>query len=114
MCIVVVYFFSGRRLQTRCALVTGVQTCALPIARRGSAAAGPRRGTSGLAARAAGVQAVEGHGEDVVAQAIAVDRPAGPIPLHDGVDHAEDERSEERRVGKGWGSTCRSRGSPYH
>src|SRR3546814_12552617 len=23
-------------------------------------------------------------------------------------------RSEERRVGKGWVSTCRSRGSPYH
>src|SRR3546814_14563358 len=24
------------------------------------------------------------------------------------------ERSEERRVGKEWVSTCRSRGSPYH
>src|SRR3546814_14574080 len=24
------------------------------------------------------------------------------------------ERSEERRVGKAWGSTCRSRWSPYH
>src|SRR3546814_2265136 len=28
MCI---FFFSSRRRQTRCALVTGVQTCALPI-----------------------------------------------------------------------------------
>src|SRR3546814_7646533 len=27
------FFFSSRRLHTRCALVTGVQTCALPIAR---------------------------------------------------------------------------------
>src|SRR3546814_3296357 len=27
----VVYFFSSRRRHTRCALVTGVQTCALPI-----------------------------------------------------------------------------------
>src|SRR3546814_4749941 len=27
----VVVFFSSRRRQTRCALVTGVQTCALPI-----------------------------------------------------------------------------------
>src|SRR3546814_43664 len=27
----VVFFFSSRRLHTRCALVTGVQTCALPI-----------------------------------------------------------------------------------
>src|SRR3546814_1872081 len=25
------FFFSSRRLHTRCALVTGVQTCALPI-----------------------------------------------------------------------------------
>src|SRR3546814_10619703 len=27
----VYFFFSSRRLHTRCALVTGVQTCALPI-----------------------------------------------------------------------------------
>src|SRR3546814_7085166 len=31
MFILVVVFFSSRRRQTRCALVTGVQTCALPI-----------------------------------------------------------------------------------
>src|SRR3546814_7282924 len=30
-----VFFFSSRRRHTRCALVTGVQTCALPIFRRG-------------------------------------------------------------------------------
>src|SRR3546814_5194281 len=28
------FFFSSRRRHTRCALVTGVQTCALPICRR--------------------------------------------------------------------------------
>src|SRR3546814_7713163 len=28
---VAVFFFSSRRRHTRCALVTGVQTCALPI-----------------------------------------------------------------------------------
>src|SRR3546814_21016744 len=33
------FFFSSRRRHTRCALVTGVQTCALPI----SAAVRPRR-----------------------------------------------------------------------
>src|SRR3546814_2269734 len=27
------FFFSGRRRHTRCALVTGVQTCALPISK---------------------------------------------------------------------------------
>src|SRR3546814_2337853 len=31
MCCVSFFFFSSRRRHTRCALVTGVQTCALPI-----------------------------------------------------------------------------------
>src|SRR3546814_9091056 len=30
-CLLCVFFFSSRRRHTRCALVTGVQTCALPI-----------------------------------------------------------------------------------
>src|SRR3546814_4462650 len=30
-CLVTCFFFSSRRRHTRCALVTGVQTCALPI-----------------------------------------------------------------------------------
>src|SRR3546814_5808740 len=34
------FFFSSRRRHTRCALVTGVQTCALPICGRGRADAG--------------------------------------------------------------------------
>src|SRR3546814_14580857 len=33
-----VFFFSSRRRHTRCALVTGVQTCALPIYHRFAAA----------------------------------------------------------------------------
>src|SRR3546814_3693414 len=35
------FFFSSRRRHTRCALVTGVQTCALPISRSRSPSAGP-------------------------------------------------------------------------
>src|SRR3546814_16601300 len=31
MCMFFLFFFSSRRRHTRCALVTGVQTCALPI-----------------------------------------------------------------------------------
>src|SRR3546814_18545339 len=31
--VVIFFFFSSRRRHTRCALVTGVQTCALPISR---------------------------------------------------------------------------------
>src|SRR3546814_4466701 len=31
LCLSICFFFSSRRRHTRCALVTGVQTCALPI-----------------------------------------------------------------------------------
>src|SRR3546814_18392056 len=31
VCLSFIFFFSSRRRHTRCALVTGVQTCALPI-----------------------------------------------------------------------------------
>src|SRR3546814_1438205 len=41
------FFFSSRRRHTRCALVTGVQTCALPIAHRQLRGPG---GTMGFAA----------------------------------------------------------------
>src|SRR3546814_6998374 len=36
--VVFVFFFSSRRRHTRCALVTGVQTCALPISFRAQVA----------------------------------------------------------------------------
>src|SRR3546814_3566818 len=38
--VVVFFFFSSRRRHTRCALVTGVQTCALPISRFDACLAG--------------------------------------------------------------------------
>src|SRR3546814_11692594 len=43
-----VFFFSSRRRHTRCALVTGVQTCALPICPR-AMAGGDRRSASAAA-----------------------------------------------------------------
>src|SRR3546814_3038719 len=49
LCIV---FFSSRRRHTRCALVTGVQTCALPISRaRPTDGRGGRCETGGRATR---------------------------------------------------------------
>src|SRR3546814_1838966 len=42
------FFFSSRRRHTRCALVTGVQTCALPIYRRGGQAVAGLLGVAGL------------------------------------------------------------------
>src|SRR3546814_19893438 len=58
------------------------------------------------------VRRIEGGGRRLrhVANAVAADRP-------DAGNKSEDilaVRSEERRVGKECGSTCRSRVSPYH
>src|SRR3546814_7347846 len=53
-----VFFFSSRRRHTRCALVTGVQTCALPICSAGSTPcadrAGPLNGPSRCATQSKG------------------------------------------------------------
>src|SRR3546814_10398913 len=93
---VILFFFSSRRRHTRCALVTGVQTCALPIY---------------SVHRALGLvdPAELGHhlvhlGEELLAQPVGLTRRQGhPVQLL---------RSEERRVGKECVSTCRSRWSP--
>src|SRR3546814_18233196 len=50
----VVFFFSSRRRHTRCALVTGVQTCALPICIN-------TKGPGNLATAAAGLGARLAH-----------------------------------------------------
>src|SRR3546814_9773534 len=91
------FFFSSRRRHTRCALVTGVQTCALPICPHLDALAeelrpfAPRRG------------------ERLTVSVLPSMASAWLVPrLGDFL------RSEERRVGKECVSTCRSRWSPYH
>src|SRR3546814_2532755 len=109
MLLVFFFFFSSRRRHTRCALVTGVQTCALPISgmnpasmvlgeplerriREARKRAGERKGFRG------GVTLVVGCG----------------IGRGEAIAFGEEERSEERRVGKECVSTCRSRWSQYH
>src|SRR3546814_8935086 len=42
------FFFSSRRRHTRCALVTGVQTCALPISTGSAVAGGTRHNCRGV------------------------------------------------------------------
>src|SRR3546814_4705122 len=91
---VVFFFFSSRRRHTRCALVTGVQTCALPIS--SIARLQPRYDIEQCRLPGA-VRADE-----------ADHRPFTNLEGH------VVERSEERRVGKECVSTCRSRWSPYH
>src|SRR3546814_10357688 len=84
-----VVFFSSRRRHTRCALVTGVQTCALPIWAK----------EAGYEVKA-GTFPFIGNGK-----AIALGEAEGFIKT-------VFDRSEERRVGKECVSTCRSRRSP--
>src|SRR3546814_4802338 len=108
------FFFSSRRRHTRCALVTGVQTCALPILR--------------VVAGRVQMRTTQGYRPiDVLYRRVDDDfldplnfRPdslLGVPGIWDvyragGITIAN--RSEERRVGKECVSTCRSRWSPYH
>src|SRR3546814_9032259 len=96
------FFFSSRRRHTICALVTGVQTCALPIS---------------VGAQLA--RAVAEHVVEETAAAAAAETRTGdgqrPAALGNQQEAALDHRrSEERCVGKECVSTCRSRRSPYH
>src|SRR3546814_2387125 len=96
------FFFSSRRRHTRCALVTGVQTCALPIL------IFPRSPELRIA------QKFE-HGAFMIAfevDRLEALRRASAQPFDD-LTRLQ-SRSEERRVGKECVSTCRSRWSPYH
>src|SRR3546814_8474489 len=109
-----VFFFSSRRRHTRCALVTGVQTCALPIlidvkhisemdsfvdltGKQLVAEANVTVGDSDLSASTSAFSA----DQDSVRACNFEARITYP-------------RSEERRVGKECVSTCISRWSPSH
>src|SRR3546814_7287813 len=67
-------FFSSRRRHTSCALVTGVQTCALPIS--GAAAAEPDPAAAGRAA--GGVRRADRDGRGRTATRTAGTARAGP------------------------------------
>src|SRR3546814_1136479 len=100
----VLFFFSSRRRHTRCALVTGVQTCALPISCLSDHL---RSLMKSLLAMTAEVSALRLTFEpDRGSQGFLVKLRYWSA--------AASRRSEERRVGKECVSTCRSRWSPYH
>src|SRR3546814_1014771 len=104
----VFFFFSSRRRHTRCALVTGVQTCALPISLAwmltyktvwagGDLTRADRFYPSSKTCSGCGAVKAK-------------------LPLSDRTYTCDicgaSVRSEERRVGKECVSTCRSRWSP--
>src|SRR3546814_15737781 len=99
------FFFSSRRRHTRCALVTGVQTCALPIseAKRGQAAITPED-FGKIPEIVERPDNVERIGQNRIGRELI--RYSKRFNGH--------TRSEERRVGKECDSTCRSQWSPYH
>src|SRR3546814_3776521 len=90
-------FFSSRRRHTRCALVTGVQTCALPICR------GPHATLENFLLVALNLLGGK------------LGRQGGAIfsrPILGGSQKVL--RSEERRVGQECVSTCRSRWTTFN
>src|SRR3546814_15778993 len=116
------FFFSSRRRHTRCALVTGVQTCALPIYLPGELIGLDALGTGihrcdAVALAPASVCEVPfnelGH---IAAQVPSLQRQLlrvmGQRMDRNQVHVEMMGRSEERRVGKECVSTGRSRWSP--
>src|SRR3546814_2470403 len=99
-CVVVFFFFSSRRRHTICALVTGVQTCALPIFIP-SAALKTNVGNNVDPAIANLLISTLGY----ISGRVFQDNNVAPNGTYQ-------SRSEERRVGKECVSTCRSRWSP--
>src|SRR3546814_9593320 len=99
----IVFFFSSRRLHTICALVTGFQTCALPISLVGRSGSGKTTLVNMLP------RFVLPDSGSILVD----DVPINELSLRSLRSHLS-LRSEERRVGKECVSTCRSRWSPYH
>src|SRR3546814_7715567 len=97
------FFFSSRRRHTSCALVTGVQTCALPIYPVGI------RSCYDEGKRAAETLFMDYRRQHALnTKLVRIFNTYGPrMNVNDG------RRSEERRGGKECVSTCRYRWSPY-
>src|SRR3546814_1709994 len=107
------FFFSSRRRHTRCALVTGVQTCALPIFLDGEGLGGHACVLSVEGGESGCPGLPSGTGFASWAHRLASRRNARR-PARAWVSVvSRAARSEERRVGKECVSTCRSRESQY-
>src|SRR3546814_4384836 len=110
MLCVVLFFFSSRRRHTRCALVTGVQTCALPISPLVAGFALEFGPAELFAVQLLTFCSFVGMGKEPPFKTIA----AMMLGFALAAVGQDPSRSEERRVGKECVSTCRSRWSPYH
>src|SRR3546814_20301035 len=132
-CVIMSVFFSSRRRHTSCAVVTGVQTCALPISTVFDLLAahyGVDRGLGGEVATSydddapytpAWAEAIAGVPRNLtisVARQFAANAEKtegrSMVILGAGPPTWTARRSEERRGGKEGVSTCRSRWWPEH
>src|SRR3546814_8483560 len=113
MFIIFCFFFSSRRRHTRCALVTGVQTCALSIYKRPLLKVETEADYLQLIERSLYNKMLNDRINEIRQQ------PDAPFlyavsSISGFISNKDSYRSEERRVGKECVSTCRSRWSPYH
>src|SRR3546814_9580424 len=110
MCLIVFvcFFFSSRRRHTRCALVTGVQTCALPIC--AAELNNLPKARAMVSDKAFRWLKLKSRYVDGIRRTTT-----GDLSLEQrGQTFYLAERSEERRVGKECVSKCRSRWWAYH
>src|SRR3546814_18415086 len=130
------FFFSSRRRHTRCALVTGVQTCALPISAK-RARTETRIGNSPVSVASVAVRLAQdsfaqpsdstvlliGAGDtiELAARHLAQAKVKQLLVANRTYAHAQDLadrhggvalRTEERRVGNECVRTCRSQWTP--
>src|SRR3546814_19865033 len=106
------FFFSSRRRHTRCALVTGVQTCALPILIQIFLLVIVSQGSPCLEIGSVAAPASTGHSRAI--SSFTFRRRFSSLRSPWAQQVSSGERSEERRVGKECVSPCRSRWSPEH
>src|SRR3546814_19933290 len=100
------FFFTSRRRHTRCALVTGVQTCALPISQYLTPVIGLLKGLTDPV-----VGLSMGQTAENLAHEFGISRQA--MDAYAAQSHQRAFRSEERSVGHECVSPGRSRWSPY-
>src|SRR3546814_13457757 len=117
------FFFSSRRRHTRCALVTGVQTCALPISAPASSATADDQIATVLVTARRREESLEKVPTSITALGAQQLAQQGIVSQSDlqaavpGLTVRQTQgsnRSEERRVGKECVGTGRSRWSPSH
>src|SRR3546814_13297695 len=111
MCTLCLCFFSSRRRHTRCALVTGVQTCALPISYKECLSFEFVQHTPHEHRFCQDWKGISKHDTSVhLSNTSFLDKQWASSATRS----SKALRSEERRVGKECVSTCRYRWSPYH